>query len=47
AVPRTFMNAGAGFVVAYIGWYYFFIFCFLLAIPGMLMLPKIAPWNGK
>jgi PAT family beta-lactamase induction signal transducer AmpG len=47
AVPRTFLNSTAGFVVAQTGWYYFFILCFVLAIPGMLMLPKIAPWNAK
>jgi PAT family beta-lactamase induction signal transducer AmpG len=47
AVPRTFLNSTAGYVVAETGWYYFFILCFILAIPGMLMLPKIAPWNAK
>jgi PAT family beta-lactamase induction signal transducer AmpG len=45
AVPRTFINSTAGFIVAETGWFWFFILCFLLAIPGMLMLPKIAPWN--
>jgi PAT family beta-lactamase induction signal transducer AmpG len=47
AVPRTFINSLAGFVVAEIGWFWFFIFCFALALPGMLMLPKIAPWNAR
>jgi PAT family beta-lactamase induction signal transducer AmpG len=47
AVPRTFLNSTAGYVVAETGWYYFFILCFILALPGMLMLPKIAPWNAK
>jgi hypothetical protein len=23
----------------------FFLICFALALPGMLLLPKIAPWN--
>jgi PAT family beta-lactamase induction signal transducer AmpG len=45
AVPRTFINSTAGFIVAETGWFWFFILCFVLAIPGMLMLPKIAPWN--
>jgi PAT family beta-lactamase induction signal transducer AmpG len=45
AVPRTFFNALTGFIVAETGWFYFFMICFLLAIPGMLLLPKIAPWN--
>jgi PAT family beta-lactamase induction signal transducer AmpG len=47
AVPRTFINASVGFVVAQTGWFNFFIVCFVLAIPAMLMLPKIAPWNMK
>jgi PAT family beta-lactamase induction signal transducer AmpG len=45
AVPRTFVNSAVGFVVAETGWFLFFILCFVLALPGMLMLPKIAPWN--
>jgi PAT family beta-lactamase induction signal transducer AmpG len=46
AVPRTFVNSGVGYIVAETGWFLFFILCFVLALPGMLMLPKIAPWNG-
>ncbi len=47
AVPRTFFNAVTGFIVAQTGWFEFFLICFALAIPGMLLLPKIAPWNAK
>jgi MFS transporter, PAT family, beta-lactamase induction signal transducer AmpG len=47
AVPRTFINSSVGFIVAETGWFLFFILCFVLALPGMLMLPKIAPWNEK
>ncbi len=47
AVPRTFINASVGFIVAEMGWFAFFILCFLLALPGMMMLPKIAPWNEQ
>lgn len=47
AVPRTFMNSITGFIVAETGWFWFFIVCFVLAIPAMMMLPKIAPWNAK
>jgi PAT family beta-lactamase induction signal transducer AmpG len=47
AVPRTFINSSVGFIVAETGWVLFFLLCFALALPGMLMLPKIAPWNGK
>ena len=44
AVPRTFANAGTGYLVDYLGWHQFFILCFFLAIPGMLLLTKVAPW---
>jgi MFS transporter, PAT family, beta-lactamase induction signal transducer AmpG len=47
AVPRTFFNALTGFIVAQTGWFIFFLICFALALPGMLLLPKIAPWNPK
>jgi PAT family beta-lactamase induction signal transducer AmpG len=47
AVPRTFANAATGYMVENLGWFNFFILCFLLAIPGMLLLIKIAPWNSS
>lgn len=46
AVPRTFINATAGWLVEAMGWYSFFWMCFFLAVPGMLLLLKVAPWNG-
>lgn len=45
AVPRTVANAATGFMVESIGWFNFYLLCFLLAIPGMLLLVKIAPWQ--
>jgi len=45
AVPRTFANASVGFIVDAVGWTKFFIFCTIIAIPGMLLLFKVAPWN--
>jgi len=45
AVPRTFVNSSVGYIVANMGWFNFFILCFILALPGMAMLLKIAPWN--
>lgn len=45
AVPRTFANAATGYLVEDLGWRNFFIFCFIAAIPGMLLLFKVAPWN--
>lgn len=47
AVPRTFINSSVGFIVAETGWFLFFLLCFALALPGMLMLPKIAPWSDR
>ncbi|EXI77540.1 MAG: muropeptide transporter [Candidatus Accumulibacter appositus] len=45
AVPRTFINATAGALVESLGWVGFFFLCFGLALPGMLLLLKVAPWN--
>lgn len=45
ALPRTFANASTGYIVEQIGWTSFFMFCTALAVPGMLMLFKVAPWN--
>jgi PAT family beta-lactamase induction signal transducer AmpG len=45
AVPRTVANSATGYLVEYFGWQQFFVFCFLIAIPGMLLLLKVAPWN--
>lgn len=47
ALPRTFANASTGYIVEDVGWTRFFIFCTLIAIPGMLLLFKVAPWNGE
>ena len=46
AVPRTFINATAGWLVESMGWTNFFWLCFVLAAPGMLLLLKVAPWHG-
>ncbi len=44
-IPRTFVSATTGFIIESVGYTTFFIICFFCAIPGMLMLFKIAPWN--
>ena len=31
----------------WMGYTHFFVLCTVLAIPGMLMLLKVAPWNGR
>jgi len=45
-IPRVFASAPTGFMVKRIGWDGFFITCALLAIPGMLLLVKFAPWRS-
>ena len=45
AVPRTFINASSGWLVAQLGWVDFFLLCFVLALPGMALLAKVAPWR--
>ena len=45
AMPRTFANAATGWLVETMGWTNFFFLCALLAIPGMLLLFKVAPWK--
>ncbi len=47
AVPRTFANAATGWLVEWMGWAGFFLLCFTLALPGMLLLIKVAPWGGE
>lgn len=46
-VPRVFASAPTGFMVEAMGWASFFIFCVLIAIPGMLLLLKFAPWSRE
>ena len=47
AIPRVVANASTGFIIEAIGYTSFFLLCTALAIPGMLMLFKVAPWSGK
>jgi PAT family beta-lactamase induction signal transducer AmpG len=46
-VPRVLASAPTGFLAKNVGWETFFIACALIAIPGMLLLLKFAPWNSK
>jgi len=45
-VPRVIASAPTGFLAKNTGWELFFTACTLIAIPGMLLLFKFAPWNG-
>jgi PAT family beta-lactamase induction signal transducer AmpG len=46
-VPRVMASAPTGFLAKNLGWEAFFIACTLIAIPGMLLLLKFAPWKPK
>ena len=46
-IPRVMASAPTGFLAKNVGWEPFFITCALIAIPGMLLLLKFAPWNAK
>ena len=45
SVPRVLASATTGLIVEQTGWTNFFLICTALAIPGMLLLFKVAPWN--
>ena len=46
-VPRVLASAPTGFLAKHMGWENFFILCVFIALPGMLLLLKFAPWNPK
>ena len=45
SVPRAVVNASTGWIVEHTGWFQFFLICTVLALPGMLLLFWVAPWN--
>lgn len=45
AIPRTVANTTTGVIVETVGWEMFFYICTVLALPGMLLLAKVAPWK--
>lgn len=47
ALPRTFANAATGQLAQSLGWTEFFLLCFAFGIPGMLLLPRVAPWEPE
>jgi PAT family beta-lactamase induction signal transducer AmpG len=47
ALPRTFLNASTGWIVEQTGWFAFFVICMVLALPGMALLLRVAPWNDR
>lgn len=47
SVPMTILAAPTGYLAQVMGWQGFFVFCTLIAIPGMFLLTKIAPWKNS
>jgi PAT family beta-lactamase induction signal transducer AmpG len=46
AIPRSVANSTTGYLVELIGWTSFFMICLVVAVPGMVLLWWVAPWNG-
>jgi PAT family beta-lactamase induction signal transducer AmpG len=44
-VPRVLINATTGWIVEQMGWFHFFLLCTVLALPGMALLLRVAPWH--
>jgi len=45
SVPRALVNATTGWLVEQTGWFVFFLLCTALALPGMALLLRVAPWS--
>jgi MFS transporter, PAT family, beta-lactamase induction signal transducer AmpG len=45
-LPRVLASAPTGFAAKHMGWEAFFIACTLAAVPGLMLLPRIAPWGA-
>jgi PAT family beta-lactamase induction signal transducer AmpG len=46
-VPRVLASAPTGYMAEWLGWFSFFAFCALIALPGMLILRRFRPWLGR
>jgi PAT family beta-lactamase induction signal transducer AmpG len=46
-LPRVLASAPTGLVAKHLGWEWFFILCTLVAIPGLLILARFAPWPAQ
>lgn len=46
-IPDVSISSFSGFLAESMGWFAFFIFCALIAIPGLLMLMRFAPWRTQ
>jgi PAT family beta-lactamase induction signal transducer AmpG len=46
-LPRVLASAPTGYIVKAIGWQGFFVLCALIALPGLLLLLRVAPWHTE
>ena len=47
SVSATIGGVSTGYLQKALGWSGFYIFCAFLAVPGLMLLLRLAPWNGK
>ena len=47
AVPATIITASTGWIVDATGWFLFFLLWTPLALPGMALLLRVAPWHDR
>jgi PAT family beta-lactamase induction signal transducer AmpG len=47
ALPRTVASASTGYLIEAVGYPWFFFSCALFAVPGLLLLGKVAPWRRE
>ena len=46
-IPRVLASAPTGFMAEHMGWTGFFVFCALIAVPGLVLLNRFSPWREK
>jgi PAT family beta-lactamase induction signal transducer AmpG len=47
AIGRDVLSAPAGELAKATGWPSFFLISIIAALPGMFLLPIVAPWNAS
>jgi PAT family beta-lactamase induction signal transducer AmpG len=46
-VVRVFTAAPSGYIATMLGWTGYFVFCAVAAIPGLVLLLRVAPWHAR
>lgn len=47
AVPNVVAASATGFMIEWIGWELFYYSCAIIALPGLLLLIRLAPWGAS